>query len=247
MEDLIKKVYQEKMNDGSFEKIISVEFEKMVLESCNDLFKWNGAIKKQMDEKINSIMSGLIERTDFNEYVTKLQLVINETIKHSSLGNFKEVAESIQKICGHPNYKYGDKIKLSDIFKKYIEWIEKEFDENDFNDDEINKDDGTKTASVDCSLDIEESYSKISVVLGNEKVEEHEETEIRFDLIRSYDSEETYNLSFNSDYKISDLRNMPSFIIYLLNLKQQYVKIEIDDVSDDEFGPAEFEFEWNID
>ena len=243
MKDLIKKVYEEKMSDGTFEKIVANKFEKMIEESCQNLFTWNGDIKKQMEEKIKGVMSGLLETTDFGDYVTKLQLVVNETIKNSSLGNYKEIAENIQKVCGHPDYKYGEKIKLSDIFEKYIEWIENEFEESDFDDDEIDRDDGTKTASLDCSLDTEESRHKISVVLGNEKVEHKAETEIRFDLIKRY-REDTYFVDFNTDFRISDLRRLPSFTMYLLNLKQYYVDIEVDCDSDE--GTAEFEFEWDI-
>lgn len=46
MKDLIAKVFNEKLEDGTIEKIIGKHIEDMVSDILNDQMKWNGEAKK---------------------------------------------------------------------------------------------------------------------------------------------------------------------------------------------------------
>lgn len=257
MNELIKKIYEQKLSDGTFEKIVSDNFEKMVNDACKSLFEWNGPIKKQMEEKIKSIMSGVIEGTDFNSYIVKLQAVINESLKNTALSDYKNIAESIKSVVGVSGVEPYQKVSISEILSEYAKYIENELEEEDFDDDEINTDDGTKTAYLECYVSVEDdddddddqtsSFSRYRsrlerkiVVLSHEKDDKRPETRVKFYLEKNYRGE--WNIEINRNIKISDLLYLPKFIVYLLSLSQKLANIIIDDT--EASTEAELEFEW---
>lgn len=260
MEEMIKKIFNEKMNDGTFEKIVSEKFEQMITEICKDLTSWNGSIKKQMQEKIEPLMSDAIEKSDFNEYTIKLIDIINQSLKQSNLNQYRVVADNLKALLGHKEieYKWGGNVKISSIFEKYIEFVEESLEESDFKRDEINTDDGTKTTYVECRYFVEEDEycedrvgyfsnkrSTQHIIFTNDKAEEDDDiatkTRVEFDVYESFDG--TKHLNFDTDFKISELRTIPSFILDLMDIKNKYCNIFIDKRKDE--GAATFNFEWN--
>lgn len=259
MEELIKKVFEEKMTNGTFERIVGEKFEGMITSICDDLTSWSSPIKKQMEEKIKPLMSEAIENSDFNKYTIKLVDIINQSLKQSSLNQYRIVAENLKKLLGHKtiDYKFGETVKISTLFEKYVDFIEETFEESDFDSDEINTDEGKKTAYVNCSYYIDDdNYDKkpsyfdnkrdnLHIIFTNDKAESDEniatKTKIEFDVYEDYKGLKRIN--FNSDFNISDLTFMPGFILDLMNIKNSYCNICID--SEEENLAAEFEFEWN--
>lgn len=261
MEEMIKKIFNEKMNDGTFEKIVSEKFEQMLTKICDDLTGWNGSIKKQMEEKIQPLMADAIEKSDFNAYTIKLVDIINQSLKQSNLNQYKAVAKNLKELLGHKeiNYKWEENVNISSIFKKYVEFVEESLDESDFERDEIHTDDGTKIAYVECRYFIEEDEycedrvgyfsnkrSTQHIIFTNDKADEDDDiaakTRIEFDVCESFDGNK--HLKFDTDFKVSDLRTIPAFILDLMDIKNKWCNICIDKREDD--ATADFEFEWNI-
>ncbi|MGD9679513.1 MAG: hypothetical protein AB7V16_14350 [Vulcanibacillus sp.] len=250
MNDLLQKVYEQKLTDGSFEAIISKQFDEMIKNVCNDLFSYNGAIKTEMKKQIAELMGGLIERTDFSQYVVKLETIINESLKNTKLEDYKRMVEGIKNICGVKKTKYGEIVNISDLLEKYGEFIKHEIEEDDFGVGEINTDDGTKNAYLECSFTVSEDEEKKGyfcktdqtkiVTFDNEKSCDKEDTIIQFKLEKNYNGK--YNVKIDKDWTIRDLRYMPEFVVYLLELETSSVEINIDK----EYGTfeVEFEFEW---
>ncbi len=259
MEELIKKVFEEKMTNGTFERIVGEKFEGMITSICDDLTSWSSPIKKQMEEKIKPLMSEAIENSDFNEYTIKLVDIINQSLNQSSLNQYRIVAENLKKILGYNtiDYKFGETVKISTLFEKYVDFVEETLEESDFDSDEINTDEGTKRAYVECSYYIDnDNYDEkpsyfnnkrdnLHIIFTNDKAESDEDiatkTRIEFDIYEDYEGSKYIN--FNSDFKISDLRIIPGFILDLMDIRNKFCNISID--SEKEDIDAEFEFEWN--
>ncbi len=259
MKELIKKTFEEKMNNGAFEKIVGEKFEEMIVSICNDLTNWNGPIRKQMEEKIKPLMSEAIETSDFNEYTIKLVDIINQSLKQTSLNQYRIFAENLKKLLGHKtkDYKFEETVKISTLFEKYVDFIEETLEESNFDSDEINTDEGQKKAYVKCYYYIDDvnndkkpSYfdnkrDNLHIIFTNDKAESDEDiaakTRIEFDIYEDYEGSK--HINFNSDFKISDLRIIPGFILDLMDIKNKFCNISID--SEEEDIDAEFEFEWN--
>lgn len=225
MENLIKKVYEEKMQDGSFEKIVSEEFNKMLVNACNELFKWNGAIKKEIEKRLEEVMGGLIERTDFSSYVTKMEYIINEALENSATSDYKQVGESLKAIFGQKHIKAFSTIKASELFKEYCNFIkEKTFDESDFEDYiDIDDDEGEKTAYVECGMQLDDYHNILKFECDG--LGEYKKEKCTFEIHLTRNNE----IRFKPKLAITDYRFLDEFTCYLLMLSNNWVKVELDD------------------
>lgn len=223
MENLIKKVYQEKMNDGTIEKIVGEKFNEMVKAACDDLFRWNGPVKKQLEEKLKDVTSGLVERTDFSKYVTKMQYIINEALENSAAADYKEIAESLKAILGQKQIESFSKIKASELFKKYCDYIKNvDFSKIEVEDHvDVDYDDGYPTAYLTCEMALD--YTDTKLVFECNDVDNSEN--YRFEISINRDNE----IRFKPKIDITDYKHLDDFTCYLLMLSNNWVKVEFDE------------------
>ncbi len=255
MKEIIEKVLEEKMNDGTVEKIIGEKLDKMLSSTMDDMLGWNSPIKKALEEKLKPIMLNAVEKSNVSDYAVKVTALLNDLLKNTQLTSYKN---SIKNLKGFLDIDvtYGQKVKLSDIFEKYCEFIEKDaFTESDFESTEINRDDGVKNVWVECYMQAEkkeEGYftqtKKYSVELSNQKSDEPKsrfrKTAFNFEIRHSsYDSKNHIGLGL--DVSIDEIHHLPAFVLYLIKLSNNYADIEID--TEEASDEVSIEFEWNVD
>lgn len=224
MEKLIKKVYEEKMQDGSFEKIVSEEFNKMVKNACESLFGYYGPLKKDIENKLKEVMGSLIDNTDFSSYVTKIQYIINEALEETAASDYKKVAESLKSILGQKHIETFSTIKASELFKEYCSFMaNEELDESDLADHiDIDYDDGEKTAYLECVMQLDD-YHKVLRFNCND-VNDFKETKYKFEIALTRNNE----IRFKPKIALTDYRFLDQFTCYLLMLSNNWVKVELD-------------------
>lgn len=224
MENLIKKVYEEQMTNGTFEKIVAEEFNKMVRNACNDLFSWNGSIKKELEDKLKECMCGLIDKTDFSKYVTKIKYIINDALENTAASDYKLVAESLKAILGQKHIESFSTITASEIFNKYCDYIEStQFNEYDLADHiDTEWDDDGKTAVVECKMDFDKCHRVI--VFECEDVSALDENKYKFEIHLTGSNE----IRFKPKININDYRYLDDFTCYLLMLTNNWVKVDFD-------------------
>ena len=247
---MIAELYKEKMEDGTFEKIAGAQINKMMTDVCGELMGYRGAVKTEMEKRLEPIMLRAIEKSDIGDMAVKLTDVINQTIRQAGLGAYDRMAKGIEALCGCPKVAFGESIKLSDIFARYCEYVSDEYDESDFSPNDINMDDSTKTASIDCQIEVldddaEKSYYTVrktrTVKLSNDfGLKKEDKTCFSFKL-REICGKTRIQTEF--DYSLFDIARLSKFAVYLMALEQHWAEIDIDITSDE--GYAEFEFDWN--
>ena len=247
LEERIQNAVMEKLNDGTVEQIVKGSVESAIKKSLDDLFSWRGAGKKMIDEKVEEVIVPVIERHDFNQYIVKLDSILTEIINQTSLADNKEILENFKALMVEPDMKV---IKLSDIFKKYCEYVAHDVD----------------TTNLEACCDDTEPYYE--PVAANMEVE-HEDTwissnnrcRVKFsceedeDLnkeLRLYKSktDNNWNISWemNTFCDINSLRNLSDFDIFLMTLRRAFVDVEMDTESEcaDDIEP-EAKPEWSLD
>lgn len=168
MKDLINNVIEKKMQDGTVEKIIADNFEKMVEGICSDQMKWNGAAKKAMEEKLNPLILEAVERSDLSSMVTKITMLINAALKGSEVESYHDVLASIKSIFDADDdikaLREKKVLKLSEIYERYKEYLQVLYDRDDFDQEDITDDGESVTAEIECSLQVvrEEDYRGFS-------------------------------------------------------------------------------------
>lgn len=218
MEKLISKVYEEKLQDGSIENIISQEIEKMVKECCCDLFSWNGVIKKQMEEKIKDLMGGVLERSDFSKYTIKLTKIINEILPNTALADYKQITDNLKCILEEKAMTTRDTIKLSEIFKKYCDFMEGlTFYEVDLEDEDSVEYDEYKTATLTTRMEMHGGQ----IVFYTEGLENGEKYRYK---LRRWNN----HVRYDKDFKLSEFEMLDSFSCFIMMLSNNFVKIEFD-------------------
>lgn len=241
-EQRIADTVNKKMNDGTIEKLVEQYIEKGVSEALKNIFSYCGSGRELLESKLNEIMIPVIERHDFNQYLTKLDTVLTEIVNMTNLADNKTILENFKELMKEPEIK---EIKLSEIFQKYCEYVAENVSTDDLE---------------ACCEDGEPYYEHVTANVEVEHEDKSWLTSSRFDdckliftceqdedlncQIKLYKDkcEDTWKILLNTDsIDINSLENLSSFEILINNLKRAFVKIELDIESDcdDDIEPEE--------
>lgn len=247
MKDLIKKVYEEKMQNGDVEKIISENIDSYIKQVIGELFGRFGPAHEALKAKISPIMTEAIERSDFTAYVEKIKFLLNESAKKSQLSDLSGTLEAINDVLKTTNpmlESINDKksVRLSEIFNKYCEFVENQYEEDDFCEADIEENYDEKFANVSCKMLIEKEsnndwfygHERYRIILTNDNAEYaqeycHRNTNVSFHLCWNYNKTELHIESDFHKITIFDIRFAPSFIVYLWAIQNRYIKVELDE------------------
>lgn len=247
LEERITNAVMEKLNDGTVEQIVKVSVETAINKSLDDLFSWSGAGKKMIDEKVKEAIIPVIERHDFNQYIVKLDSVLTEIINHTSLAENEKILENFKSLMVEPDMKV---IKLSDIFKKYCEYVAHDVDTDNL---EVCCEDGEPYYEpVTANMEVEHKDRWISsseYCRVKFSCEEDKELNKELRLYRSRD-DRNWTISYVMDTfcDINSLRNLSDFDVFLMTLRRAFVDVELDTESEyaDDIEPEETP-EWSLD
>ena len=247
LEERITNAVMEKMTDGTVEELVKKNVESAINKSLDDLFSWSGAGKKMIDEKVKEVIVPVIERHDFNQYIVKLDSVLTDIINQTSIAENEKILENFKALMLEPDMKV---IKLSDIFKKYCEYVAHDIDTTEL---EACCDDGEpyyEHVTAEMEVEHEERWFSSSEWCRVKfwcEADEKLNKELR--LYRDK-TDRNWNISYemNTFCDINSLRNLSQFDIFLMTLKRGFVDIEIDTESEyaDDIEPEETP-EWSLD
>ena len=247
LEERITNAVMEKMTDGTVEELVKKNVESAINKSLDDLFSWSGAGKKMIDEKVKEVIVPVIERHDFNQYIVKLDSVLTDIINQTSLAENEKILENFKVLMLEPDMKV---IKLSDIFKKYCEYVAHDVDTDNL---EACCEDGEPYYEpVTANMEVEHEdrwmssseYCRVKFYCDEDK-----ELNKELRLYRSRD-DRNWTISYVIDTfcDINSLRSLSDFDIFLMTLRRGYVDVEMDTESEyaDDIEPEETP-EWSLD
>lgn len=235
MKEELLKIAQESLTSDEVNQIVKEKFMKALGSAIEDAFRWGDA-KKAIESKVKEVMVPYIEKYDFSEYLPKLDSVLTELVNSDMCMANKKILENFKDLMTEPEQK---EIKVTDLFKEWIKWCNKDIDTNDL---EIDYDDGVSYSCVDCEMRVEEleksSWSNIQRAVITFENEHDEKLNIEIPISKwVWDSgkEEPYKLSVSSDVCVSSLRRLNDFQILLLRLERAQTVIIIDKDYDDDY------------
>lgn len=246
MKDLINKVFEEKMHDGTIEKIVADKIDEMVKSICERQMKWDGAARKAMEEKLAPVILQAVEASDLSSMVTKITMLLNAGLAsseleryHDALAPVKEVFDVNDKLRALKNKKG---VKLSEIFEEYKKYLDYIYDRDDFDGDDIEDDGESVTAAIECSIRVAQkeagyySWRKpgYEVELSTDKSDDRKSGDIRFKLEYDYTGEQTHLCGDFRSLTLADLRHCPEFILYLAYIEREGLAVEIDVEDEDD-------------
>ena len=245
-EQKIINAVNEKLNDGTVEKLVSQYIEKGVSDALSSLFSYSGEGKKLIEKKLNETIVPVIEEHDFNQYLTKLDTVLTEIVNATNLVDNKEILENFKGLMKEPETK---EIKLSEIFKQYCKHVAENIDTSGL---EACCEDGEPyyehvTAQMEVVTEDLIWYTRDNYRIVKFTCEEDEKLNCRIALYK-YDDESVWRFRAGKDsVDVNSLRWMKGFEIFLLVLNRAWVKVIIDKEydCDDDIEP-EKNPEWDL-
>ena len=248
LNEIALKVLNDKFNDGTIEKKISDSIDKCLNDVIESMFsRYDSPLKKQMQEKLQPIISLGIAHSTFEGLTGKLSIIINDLIEKSEFSKITNL-ESLHSVLGCERKSCDSKpVTFSEIFKKYNEWLKKELEIEQYEQDELEFDDGSATVYFNTSLEKVEdddenpndrlflsSFRKadkyrLKCEIDNEDVLSSYSAfhyDIEFSICDSYNGKKRIDISRN--LTIQELRNLPPFMLYLYDLSSNFIDIEID-------------------
>lgn len=234
LEESIKLTVENKLKDGSIEKMVSDYVEKGISESLKELFGWSGDARKVIEGQIKSVMVPYLENYDYSQYIVKLDSVLADVLNKVTgdnrklLSNFKELMATDVEIR---------EVKISDVFKKWCEYVSKNVETDEL---EVTYDDGPSYESVEVSYEFEETEERSWLKQEKGRIifecEHDEKMNVCIDVYRWDDIHKKNQWSFSVDdnCNLNSLRHIDEFKLYLMALKQANVYVEIDKTYDNE-------------
>lgn len=229
LENNIKDCITKELEKGIIEKVITEKLENCIKESLNDLFTWNGAVKKVIEEKVKSVMVPYLENYDYSAYITKLDSVLVDVLKNTAFDN-KKILENFKELMS--NTPENKTVKVSEMFNKWCEYVAENVDTDDL---EVEYDDGPSYEYVDVSYEFEQTEGRDWLKKEEGRIifecEHDEKMNMCIEVYRFDDLHEKNQWEFRLDgtCELSSLRNLDKFKLYLMSLKQAGVEIEMDE------------------
>lgn len=241
IEQIITERFEEKINNGDFEKIINEKLDSLVKETLNSLTGYSSPLKKQLEERLKPVLETAVANSNLDNILDKMTLLLNNVLASSELKKASELQNNIEEYLTYSRReKYGDSIKLSEIFKKYVEFAKNECEQLDFDESNLDFDEGYEimyfTASLEEVEDEEKKRSYFSRRYSNRKFilkttpNDYDETDSHEmpELDIEFEVDSLGYLNLCETINVNRLAGYPSFIWFLIRLSQTFHKIEID-------------------
>lgn len=224
IEQSVKDCISKELENGIIEKVITKNLEKCIDESVHDLFRWNGPLKKCIEENVKSVMLPFLEKYNYSEYITKLDTVMTEILKTTTLDH-REILENFKYLVTSERI---ERVELTNLFNKYCDYCSKKIDVDDVED--MDYEGGYITCNFEVN-DISSDWSSFDRKHVIFTCDEDENLNYEFYLSRYNGSEKpSYNVS--GDFKnitIHSLRFANEIEIMILKLSQEDSPIVIDE------------------
>ena len=246
-EQKIAEAVNEKLNDGTVEKLVEQYIEKGISDALKEVLSWSGEGKKLIEKKLNETIVPVIERHDFNQYLTKLDSVLTEIVNATTLSDNRKILENFKELMKEPETK---KIKLSDIFKRYCGHVAENVDTDKL---EACCEDGEPYYEhVTAGMEVEhEDKGWFNPVFEDCIVkftcEEDKDLNCQIRLYKSVNDKKWNFRGYADSIDINSLHNLSDFDVFLMTLKRGFVDIIMDEESDcdDDIEPEE-KPEWSL-
>ena len=247
--DFEKKIIEcvnEKLNDGTVERLIEEKLEKGRSEALDSVFGYSGTARNLLKEKIDEVMVPVIERHDFNNYMLKLDSVLTEIVNKTTLEDNKKILENFKHLMKEPDCK---EIKVSKIFEAYCKHVAENVNTDDL---EACCEDGEPYYShVTARMDTEHKEKYFASTYDDCKLiftcEEDEKLDCRIRLYKTKEDKGWRILSDVGSIDINSLQDLSEFEILINKIKRSFAEIEMDEenLEDDDIEPEE-KPEWNL-
>lgn len=228
-EQKIADCINQKLTDGTVERIIEEKIEKGVSDAIGELFSYNGSAKKLLVSKFDEVIVPVIENHDFNQYLVKLDTVLTEIVNNTSVTDNKVILDNFKKLMKNPVDDFSI-VPVSRIYGEWQDYVAKNIDTSNL---EIDYDDTPSYYSATTNMEVETVERKWFSRDAEEYIvrftcDEDEDMDCEFKLSGGYSDGRLRLDATTIPMDIHSLRTMSEFEIFIQQLLRGFVKINLD-------------------
>lgn len=226
LENSIKDVITKKLEEGIIEKLIAEQLENGVKNALKDLLGHYGDVTKVIEKQLKSVMIPYLESYDYSQYIIKLDSVLVDVLKSSTLEN-KKLLENFKELIIPEEDK---DIKVTDLFERWKKYVAKNVETNGL---EVCYDDEPSYENVEVRMEVdynnERSWSDIERAVLVFECDHDEEMNFEINIHRwKKINKEKWSINYDSIHDLNSLRNLGEFEILLMRLKQNHTRLILD-------------------
>lgn len=219
----------EKLNDGTVERLIEEKLEKGISDAISEVFGYGGKAKKMLVGKIEETMVPVIEKHDFNQYLVKLDSVLTELVNNTSLVENKVILENFKQVMKSPVDDFAT-VPISRIYEEYQNHVSKNIDTSNL---EIDYDDEPSYCNATTNMEIEKCERRWFSSERDEYIvkftcDEDEGMNCEFKLSSGYSDKKFRIDATTIPMNIHSLIILSSFEIFIQQLMRAWSKIDLD-------------------
>lgn len=228
-EQKIVECVNEKLNDGTVERLIEEKLEKAISSAIEDVLSYSGKGKKLLVSKVEETIVPVIERHDFNQYLVKLDSVLTEIINNTTLADNKTILENFETMMKAPVESLST-VPLSKIYDEYKTLVSKNIDTDNL---EIDLDDSPHYYDATTNMELEaceKSWFGSSSDQMRVKFSCDEDADLNCEIaLRKRRKDGKYEIAEDTvPLDVRSLRNLNRFEVFIQCLKRSWSKIEVD-------------------
>ena len=228
-EQKIADCINQKLTDGTVERIIEEKIEKGVSDAIGELFSYGGSGKKLLISKFDEVIVPVIENHDFNQYLVKLDTVLTEIVNNTSVTDNKVILDNFKKLMKNPVDDFSS-IPVSKIYEKWQDYVAKNIDTSNL---EIDYDDTPSYYNATTNMEVETVERKwfrrdTEEYIVRFTCDEDEDMNCEFKLSGGYSDSRLRLDATTIPMDIHSLRTMSEFEIFIQQLLRGFVKIDLD-------------------
>ena len=219
----------QKLNDGTVERLIEEKLEKGISDAIGELFSYGGKGKKVLVSKVEETMIPVIEKHDFNKYLVKLDSVLTELVNNTSLADNAVILENFKQLMKSPVDDFSI-VPISRIYEEYQNYVSKNIDTDKL---DICSDDDVYYCDATTNMEIEKCERRWFRSDRDEYIvkftcDEDEDMNCEFKLSNGY-SDERFRIDATTiPMNIQSLSTLNRFEIFIQQLMRAYAKINLD-------------------
>ncbi len=224
IETKINDVIQAKLEEGIIEKLVAENLEKCINTALGNLMGSYGDVTKVIEKEIKGVMVSQLSSYDYSKYIVKLDFILTEILKKTSLDN-KKILENFKELMTENDFPKS--VKVSDIFEEYIKYVAQNVDTSEL---DVILEDGPSYENVNVTMEVDYEDERSWSCFRHARIifECEEDEELNYELRLSRYREYAWSLSLEIDSSIESLRHLDAFEIYLMRLNQSGSRIDID-------------------
>lgn len=227
LEDSVKDVIQQKLSDGTIEKIIEEKMEKGISEAMGDLFRSYGDVGEVIKKKVKEVMVPAIEKHDFSDHIVKLDTVLTEIVNSTALVENKKLLENFKELMIEDETKKV--IKVSELFGEWCNYVAKEVDTDGL---AVEFDDGPSYEGVDVTMVVEHGEGREWSRFENANIVfecEHDDKMNILIPISKWTGDKKWNIGYKQEATLDNLKYLNKFEVFVLKLKRMFCELELDE------------------